>query len=89
MEEQVPVGRDIGSGSGLGETYGLVVGGDREKLVVGAGVTMPFKLEDLAICFPPIARGSCNGYRHEYFMSCTVFKCSTTVLMVGLSDGSV
>ena len=26
--------------------------------------------------------------RHEYFKSCIILRCSTTVLMVGLSDGS-
>lgn len=91
IEEQVRGGRDIGSGGGgalVGEMDGLVIDGDGEKQALGTGVMMPFRLGDLDIFFPEIVPGSCNGNRHEYFMSCTVFRCSTTVLMVGLSEGS-
>ena len=83
MEEQVRGGRDIDS-----EIDGLVVDGDGEKLEPEAGVMIPSRLGDLDIYFPETDPGSCNGNRHEYFMSCTVFRCSTTVLMVGLSEGS-
>ena len=88
MEAQVRGGRDNGSGPGLvGEVDGLVVGGDGEKFNPGAGVIMPFRLGDFDMCFPTVP-GSCNGKRHEYFISCIAFRCSTTVLMMGLSDGS-
>lgn len=50
---------------------------------------MPLRLRDFDICLPETVPGSCNRNRHAYFMSCIVFRCSTTVLMVGLSDGSI
>lgn len=63
-------------------------GGDGKKLNPGAGVITPLKLGDLDICFPTIVAGSCNGNQHEYFISWTTLRFSTTVLIVGLSDGS-
>lgn len=72
-----------------GETdTGIPDGGDGEKLNRGAGQMMPLRLGDLDICFPEFDAGSCSGNRHEYFKSCIILRCSTTVLMVGLSDGS-
>ena len=75
------LGGETGSG-------GTPDGGDGEKLNLGTGQIMPFRLGDLDICFPEFDAGSCRGNRHEYFKSCIIFRCSTTVLMVGLSDGS-
>jgi len=70
-------------------TAGTPDGGDGEKFNLGTGQIMPFRLGDLDICFPEFdAAGSCRGNLHEYFKSCIIFRCSTTVLMVGLSDGS-
>lgn len=89
-EEQVRGWRDIGNAIGLvGAIDGTVVGGDGEKLDLGVGIMITFRLEDLGMFFPAIAPGSCNGNLHEYFKSCIVFKCSKTVLIVGLSDGSL
>lgn len=89
VEEQLRGGRDDDSPGGLvGETDSLVVG-DGEKLNLGPGVTIPFRLGDLDIFFPETDPGSCSGNRQANFMSCMILKCSTMVLMVGLSDGSV
>lgn len=89
-EEQVSGWRDIGNAIGLvGAIGGPIVGGDGEKLDLGACTMIPFRLEDLDMFFPAIAPGSCNGNLHEYFKSCIVFKYSKTVLIVGLSDGSL
>ena len=40
------------------------------------------------MCFPDIAAGSCSGNRMEYFISWMILRLSTTILIVGLSDGS-
>ena len=90
VEEQARGGRVNGKAGGLvGETDRRAPdGGDGEKLDFGAGVMIPFRLGDLDICFPAIAAGSCRGNRQEYFMSWMILRCSTMVLMVGLSDGS-
>ena len=90
VEEQARGGSIAGRMSRLvGETEGLALdGGDGEKLNLGAGVMIWLKLGDFDICFPESVAGSCKGNRQEYFMSCMNLRCSTTVLMVGLSDGS-
>ena len=90
VEEQARGGRELGkAGRLVGETDGLALdGGDGEKLSLGAGVMIPLRLGDFDICFPEIVTGSCKGNRYEYFRSCITLRCSTTVLMVGLSDGS-
>ncbi len=90
VEEQARGGRDADKAGGLvGETDGRAFdGGDGEKLNLGAGVTIPLRLGDLDICFPATAAGSCSGKRVEYFMSCITLRCSTIVLIVGLSNGS-
>lgn len=78
-EEQVSGWRDIGNAIGLvGAIGGPIVGGDGEKLDLGACTMIPFRLEDLDMFFPAIAPGSCNGNLHEYFKSCIVFKYSKT-----------
>lgn len=78
-DEQARGGSEIGNVGGLvGETDGRVL----------EVITIPLRLGDLDICFPPIADdGSCRGKRHECFISCTIFKCSTMDRIVGLSDG--
>lgn len=63
-------------------------GGDGEKLNLGAGHMIPLRLGDLVISFPETGAGSCSGNLQEYFTSCIILRCLTTVLMVGLSDGS-
>lgn len=90
MEEQARGGSTVGKmGCLVGEMEGLALdGGDGEKLNLGAGVMTPLKLGDFDICFPDNVAGSCKGNRQEYFMSCVNFRRSTTVLMVGLSEGS-
>lgn len=90
VEEQARGGRDIGKAGGLvGEMDGRAPdGGDGEKLNLGAGVMIPLRLGDRDICFPATAAGSCRGKRLEYFMSCINLRCSTMVLIVGLSNGS-
>jgi hypothetical protein len=89
VEEQARGGRDKGRVVRLvGEIDGWALdGGDGEKLDLGAGIMIPLRLGDLDICFPIVA-GSCRGKREENFMSCMILRCSTMVLMVGLSDGS-
>lgn len=89
VEEQARGGRDIGrAGRLVGEMDGRALdGGEGEKLNRGTGVTIPLRLGDLDMCFPANA-GSCKGNLLEYFISCTILRCSTTVLIVGLSDGS-
>ena len=78
-EEHARGGSDKGKVSSLvGETEE-----EWEKLCRGGG-----RLGDLNICFPPTAAGSWRGKRQEYFMSWMVLRWSTTVLMVGLSEGS-
>lgn len=54
VEEQGRGGRDISKDGGLvGEVDNLgLEGGEGEKLNLGAGVIIPFKLGDLDICFP-------------------------------------
>ena len=91
VEEQARGGRDTGTTGGLvGETERWVLdGGEGEKLSLGAGVMIPLRLGDLDICFPATAAGSCRGNRQEYFMSWMILRCSTMVLMVGLSKGSI
>lgn len=89
VEEHVRGGRVNGSeGRLIREIDGLFVGGG-EKLDLGTGVMIPFRLGDLYICFPLTAPGSCSGNREVYLMSCIVFRCFTRFLMVGLSDGSI
>lgn len=90
LEEQARGGRDKGKeGRLVGETDGRALdGGDGEKPNRGAGVMIPFRLGDLNMCFPAMVAGSCRGKRQEYFRSCMVLRCSTTVLIVGLSEGS-
>jgi len=90
VEEQARGGRDKGkAGRLVGETDGRALdGGDGEKLSLGAGVMIPFRLGDFNIFFPATVAGSCRGKRQEYFMSCMILRSSTTVLMVGLSEGS-
>lgn len=89
VREQVRGGRDEGNIIALvGEMDGLVVGGGGEQLNLGAGVTIPLRLGDLDMCFPPTVPGSCNGNLDGCFKSCIDLRCSTTVLMVGLIDGS-
>lgn len=90
VDEQARGGSKMGTPDHLGgEMDGRAAdGGDGEKLNLGAGLTIPLRLGDLDICFPEIAAGSCSGNRQEYFMSCIFLRCSTTVLIVGLSDGS-
>lgn len=90
VEEQARGGSDKGkAGRLVGETDGRALdGGDGEKLNLGAGVIIPFRLGDFDIIFPATVAGSCRGKRQEYFMSCMILRCSTTVLMVGLSEGS-
>lgn len=89
VEEQVRGGRDEDNTIGLvGEMDGLVAGGDGEDLNLGAGVMIPLRLGDLDMCFPLTAPGSCNGNLEGCFISCIVLSCSTTTLMVGLTDGS-
>lgn len=89
FEEQVRGWRDIGNAIGLVGAIDGPVGGDGEKLDLGVGIMIKFRLEDLDMFFPVIAPGSCNGNLHEYFKSCIVFKWSKTILIVGLSDGSL
>jgi hypothetical protein len=90
VEEQARGGRDKGkAGRLVGETDGRALdGGDGEKLNLGAGVMIPFRLGDFDILFPATVAGSCRGKRQEYFTSGMVLRPSTTVLMVGLSEGS-
>lgn len=90
VEEQARGGRVKGrAGRLVGETDGWALdGGDGEQLNLGAGVMIPFRLGDLDICFPAMVAGSCRGKRQEYFMSCIILRCSTMVLIVGLSEGS-
>lgn len=90
VEEQARGGRDNGSaGLLVGETDGRALdGGDGEKLNLGAGVMIPFRLGDLDICFPAMVAGSLRGKRQEYFMSCIILRCFATVPIVGLSEGS-
>ena len=89
-DEQGQGGRVNGKVRGLvGETDNRAPdGGDGEKLNLGAGVMIPLRLGDLDICFPAIAAGSCRGNRQEYFMYWMILRCSTMVLMIGLSDES-
>lgn len=88
-EEQARGGRDNGRECLDGDTDSRAPeGGDGEKLNLGAGVMMPLRLGDLAICFPATAAGSCKGNRQECFISCMLLRRSTIVLIVGLSDGS-
>jgi len=89
-DEQERGGRDNGKANGLvGEIDGLFVGGDGEKLnLVGAGVMIPLRLGDLDIFFPLNDPGSWSGNRDVNLMSCMTLRCSTMVLIVGLSDGS-
>lgn len=91
VEEQARGGRDIGTAGGLVGDNGRWVldGGEGEKLSLGAGVMIPLRLGDLDICFPATAAGSWRGNRQEYFMSWMILRCSTMVLMVGLSKGSI
>lgn len=91
VEEHARGGSANGRLGGLvGETdIRALDGGDGEKFDLGAGVMMPLRLGDLDICFPAIAAGSCRGNRQEYFRSWMILRCSTMVLMVGLSDGSI
>ena len=90
VEEHARGGRRMGTPDHLGGDTdgGAAAGGDGEKLDLGAGLMMPLRLGDLDICFPEIVAGSRSGNRQEYFKSCIILRCSTTVLMVGLSDGS-
>lgn len=76
------------AGSLVGDIEGLLVGDEGEKFDLEAGVIIPFRLGDLNICFPLIVPGSCKGNQEVYLMSCMVLRCSTMVLIVGLSDGS-
>lgn len=95
VEEQARGGRVNGKAGGLvGETdsreldVGGGGGGGGEKLNLAVGVMIPLRLGDLDICLPVIAAGSCRGNRQEYFTSWMLLRCSTMVLIVGLSDGS-
>lgn len=90
VEEQARGGSaDTKVGGLFGEMNSpVLVGGDGKKLNPGAGVKISLRLGDLDICFPTIVAGSCNGNRHEYFISWTILRFSTMVLIVGLSDGS-
>lgn len=65
VEEQARGGREASmTGRLVGERDGLALdGGDGEKLNLGAGVMIPFRLGDLDICFPEIIAGSCKGKR--------------------------
>lgn len=70
VEEHVRGGRVNGrEGRLIGEIDGLFVGGDGEKLDLGTGVMIPFRLGDLNICFPLTAPGSCSGNREVYLTS--------------------
>lgn len=91
VEEQARRGRcSVGTPPDLvdhlgDETDGLATT-EGEKLNLGGTWHMiPLRLGDLDISFA----GSCSGNLQEYFKSCTVSRCSTMVLMVGLSDGSL
>lgn len=91
VEEQARGGSKRGTPDHLGgemDVLAAAEGGDGEKLNLGAGVMIPLRLGDLDINFLEIAAGSCSGNRQEYFISCIFLRFSTTVLMVGLSDGS-
>lgn len=90
VEEQARRGRcSVGTPPDLvdhlgDETDGLATT-EGEKLNLGGTWHMiPLRLGDLDISFA----GSCSGNQQEYFISCTVLRFSTMVLMVGLSDGS-
>lgn len=94
LEEQAWRGRcSVGTPPDLAdhlgdETDGLATtdAAEGEKLNLGGAWHMiPLRLGDLDISFA----GSCSGNLQEYFKSCTVSRCSTMVLMVGLSDGSL
>lgn len=88
VDEHILGGRAKGSADSLVREVDAAIVGGGEMVDLGAGVIIPFRLGDLDMYLPLTALGSCRGNREVYFMSWMVLRCSTIVLMVGLSDGS-
>lgn len=91
VEENAWGGSWIGTPDHLGgetDTRALA-DGEGEKLDRDAGWIIASRLGDLDISFVEVCAGSCNGNLEECFKSCIFFRFSTTVPIVGLSDGSI